>query len=300
MRDNTTNLPSASGFFRLAAENNKRNQPDSFLAAIAPYFGKNSAAALKTQILSIVQPNLFLALNYGNFLFDYYNPSTPSPTDRILRDFAQKRFLIGNPLGITKEAVVRAWKGYAGFEAFINDNTKVKEFRQFAQLFSLPNTMYWSTTEGEQRMNGILFIVLEVDKDGGVEIRCPPYGVTAAHIDPETGCDIAFILHYYSGVWEPLFYTDNRPDKKVFENTLVFTRNTRPAWPAIVNKRVEEYERMCHSSGLGIYTDSPFVNSKALLPLSKLMSLMSSSVKNKYLRVSHRSSKAPQRNRISA
>ena len=274
MRDNKTDLPSASGFFRLAAENNKRNQPDSFLAAMAPYFGKNSAAALKTQILSIVQPNLFLALNYGNFLFDYYSPSTPAPPDRILRDFAQKRFLIGNPLGITKEAVIRAWKGYSGFEAFIKDTNSLKEFRQFAQLFSLPNTMYWSTSEGEQRMNGILFIVLEVDKDGGVEIRCPPYGVTAAHTDPETGCDIAFVLHYYSGVWEPLFYTNNKPDKRVFENTLVFTRNTRSDWPDIVKKRVEEYERMCHSSGLGIYTDSPFVNSKALLPLSKLMNLV--------------------------
>ena len=273
MRDNKTDLPSASGFFRLAAENNKRNQPDSFLAAMAPYFGKNSAAALKTQILSIVQPNLFLALNYGNFLFDYYSPSTPAPPDRILRDFAQKRFLIGNPLGITKEAVIRAWKGYSGFEAFIKDTNSLKEFRQFAQLFSLPNTMYWSS-QGEQRMNGILFIVLEVDKDGGVEIRCPPYGVTAAHTDPETGCDIAFVLHYYSGVWEPLFYTNNKPDKRVFENTLVFTRNTRSDWPEIVKKRVEEYERMCHSSGLGIYTDSPFVNSKALLPLSKLMNLV--------------------------
>ena len=268
MRDNRTDLPSASGFFRLAAENNKRNQPDSFLAAMAPYFGKNSAAALKTQILSIVQPNLFLALNYGNFLFDYYNPSTPSPPDRVLRDFAQKRFLIGNPLGVTKEAVVRAWKGYAGFEAFIKDTSTTKEFRQFAQLFSLPNTMYWSSS-GEQRMNGILFIVLEVDKDGGVEIRCPPYGVTAAH----SNCDIAFVLHYYSGIWEPLFYTNNNPDKRVFENTLVFTRDTRADWPAIVTKRVEEYERMCHSSGLGIYTDSPFVNSKALVPLSKLMEL---------------------------
>ena len=269
MRDNTTDLPNASGFFRLAAENNKRNQPDSFLAAIAPYFGKNSAAALKTQILSIVQPNLFLALNYGNFLFDYYNPSTPSPPDRMLRDFAQKRFLIGNPLGITKEAVIRAWKGYVGFEAFIKNTSTTKEFRQFAQLFSLPNLMYWSSSGGEQHTNGILFIVLEVDKDGSVEIRCPPYGVTAAH----SSCDVAFILHYYSGVWEPLFYTNNKPAKRVFENTLVFTRDTHADWPDIVKQRVEEYERMCHSSGLGIYTDSPFVNSKALIPLSKLMAL---------------------------
>ena len=268
MRDNDTDLPSASGFFRLAAENNKRNQPDSFLAAMAPYFGKNSAAALKTQILTIVQPNLFLALNYGNFLFDYYDPSTSSPPEKLIREFAQKRFLISNPTGKITETMIRAWKGYKSFEAFIIDTTKTKEFRQFAQLFSLPNTMYWSDSAG-QHMNGILFIVLEVDKDGAVEIRCPPYGVNANH----KTCDIAFVLHYYSGVWEPLFYTNNKPDKKVFENTLVFTRETYADWPDVVKQRVEEYERMCHSSGLGIYTDAPFVNSKSLIPLSKLMSL---------------------------
>jgi hypothetical protein len=268
MRDNDTDLPSASGFFRLAAENNKRNQPDSFLAAMAPYFGKNSAAALKTQILTIVQPNLFLALNYGNFLFDYYDPSTPPPPEKLIREFTQKRFLISNPTGKITETMIRAWKGYKSFEAFVASTTTTKEFRQFAQLFSLPNTMYWSDSAG-QHMNGILFIVLEVDKDGAVEIRCPPYGVNASH----KTCDVAFVLHYYSGVWEPLFYTNNKPDKRVFENTLVFTRDTYADWPDVVKQRVEEYEKMCHSSGLGIYTDAPFVNSKSLIPLSKLMSL---------------------------
>ena len=273
MVDNTTNLPSASGFFRLAAENNKRNQPDSFLAAMAPYFGKNSAASLKTQILSIVQPNLFLSLNYGNFLFDFYNSSTPSPPDNVIRDFAQKRFLIGNPQGVTKEAVIRAWKGYRGFEAFMKDTTRTKEFRHFSQLFSLPGIMYWVDSNGKTRNNGILFIVLEVSRDGSVEIRCPPYGVNKRHTDPKDGCDIAFILHYYSGVWEPLFYTNNNPSKRISENTLIFTRDTHADWPIIVKQRVEEYENMCHSSGLGIYTDSPDVEPTTLIPLASLMSL---------------------------
>jgi hypothetical protein len=278
MVDNITNLPSASGFFRLAAENNKRNQPDSFLAATAPYFGKNSAASLKNQILSLVQPNLFLSLNYGNFLFDFYNSATPSPPSNVLREFAQKRFLIGNPLGVTAEAVIRAWKGYVGFEAFMKDTTRTKEFRHFSQLFSLPGLMYWVDSNGKTRNNGILFIVLEVSKEGSVEIRCPPYGVNKRHTDPKEGCDIAFILHYYSGVWEPLFYTHNNPSKKISENTLIFTRDTHADWPIIVKQRVEEYENMCHSSGLGIYTDSPDVESTTLIPLSNLMSLINEEI----------------------
>ena len=77
-------------------------------------------------------------------------------------------------------------------------------------------------------MNGIIFIVLEVRSDGTIEVQCPPYGVTKEQTDPKTGCDIAFILHYYSGVWEPLFYTYNDAESETFENTLVFTRDTRP------------------------------------------------------------------------
>ena len=39
MIDNTTKKTNATGFFRIAAENSKRNQPDSFFSAIAPYYG---------------------------------------------------------------------------------------------------------------------------------------------------------------------------------------------------------------------------------------------------------------------
>ena len=272
MIDNLTGEQNASGFFRLAAENNKRNQADSFLAAVAPYFTTNSAAELKSQILSVVQPIVFLSLNYGNFLFDFYNPNTPAPPNKVLRDFSTKRFFMPNSMGLSKESLTRAWKGFTAFEAFIKDTSRVKEYRQFAQIFSTPNLLYWTDSTNKQRMNGILFIVLEVGDDGSVEIRCPPYGVTPAQIG-EDGCDVAFILHYYSGVWEPLFYTNNDPVEGVFENTLIFTRDTRASWPKIVEQRVNEYERMCHSSGLGMYTDSPFVEAKTLLPISKAMTL---------------------------
>ena len=271
MTDNITGEQNASGFFRLAAENNKRNQADSFLAAVAPYFTMNSAAELKTFILSFVQPIVFLSLNYGNFLFDFYNPNTPAPPFKVLRDFAQKRFLMPSATGIAQESLIRVWKGFTAFEAFMKDTSHVKEYRQFAQIFSTPNLLYW-TEGGRQRMNGILFIVLEVGSDGSVEVRCPPYGVSPAQTG-EGGCDIAFILHYYSGVWEPLFYTHNDPVEGVFENTLVFTRDTRASWPNIVEQRVAEYEKMCHSSGLGMYTDSPFVEAKTLLPISTAMTL---------------------------
>lgn len=265
MIDDRTGLPNVSGFFRIAAENNKRNQPDALLAALAPYYGLNSAEDFKLAILKFVQPNVFLALNYGNFLFDFYNPATPSPPPNIIREFAQKRLQVTYFSGISSEASIRAWKGFTAFEAFLHDTEKVKEFRQFAQLLSIPNLLRWESASS----NGILFIVLEVQQNGSVEVRCPPYGVS----EIQKSCDVAFILHYHSGIWEPLFYTDNQINEDIHEQTMVFSRDAYASWPQIVKQRVAEYEAMCHSSGLGFYTDSPFIQAKSLLPLSTAMML---------------------------
>lgn len=268
MIDNTTKKPKATGFFRMAAENNKRNQPEAFLAAIAPYFGENSAAAMKRRILELVQPNIFLSLNYGNFLFDFYNPMTPDPKNPgIVKEFAQKRLLVDFTPGTPKELVIRAWKGFMGFTAFMADTTAVKEYRQFASMLSLPNLFQWEDFSEIQRSNGILFIVLEVGHDNSVEVRCPPYGVSNATLN----CDIAFILHYASGIWEPLFHI--RSEEDVSEITTVFTRDTYASWPSIVKQRVKEFENLCHSSGLGMYTDSPSVKGSSLMRLSVAMNI---------------------------
>ena len=268
MIDNTTKKPKATGFFRMAAENNKRNQPDAFLAAIAPYFGENSAAAMKRRILELVQPNIFLSLNYGNFLFDFYNPMTPDPKQiGIIREFAQKRLLVDFLVGTPKELVIRAWKGFMAFTSFMADTTKVKEYRQFANMLALPNLFQWEDFSDIQRSNGILFIVLEVAYDNSIEVRCPPYGVSKATLN----CDVAFILHYASGIWEPLFHI--RSDEEVSEITTVFTRDTYASWPSIVKQRVKEFENLCHSSGLGMYTDSPSVKATSLMPLSVAMNI---------------------------
>jgi hypothetical protein len=268
MIDNATKKPKATGFFRMAAENNKRNQPEAFLAAIAPYFGENSAAAMKRRILELVQPNIFLALNYGNFLFDFYDPMTPDPKQiGIIREFAQKRLLVDFLVGTPKELVIRAWKGFMAFTAFMGDTTKVKEYRQFANMLALPNLFQWEDFSDIQRSNGILFIVLEVGHDNSVEVRCPPYGVSKTTLN----CDVAFILHYASGIWEPLFHI--RSDQDVSEITTVFTRDTYASWPSIVKQRVKEFENLCHSSGLGMYTDSPSVKATSLMPLSVAMNI---------------------------
>ena len=284
MTDNTTKKTNATGLFRIAAENSKRNQPESFFSAVAPYFGENSAAGMKKRIIDLMtmSPTLFLSLNYGNLLFDFYDPTkTPNIEEdpdtkkkrtlyesTQIKDFAAK-LKIDYVSGTPRDLIQRALKGYTRFmDILMNDPTYTKEYRQFAQLLSLPKLLGWEDFSEEKRIrhNGILFIVLEVAHDNTVEVRCPPYGVTSHHAE----CDIAFILHYASGIWEPLFHVKGHPSSDI---TMVFSRDTYASWPPIVKQRVEEFEKMCHSSGLGIYTDSPHIQANALLPLGKAMEI---------------------------
>lgn len=271
-------FPNGTGFLRIAVENRKRYNAESFLAAIAPFYGENSAAAMKQRILDQVTPLVFLSLNYGNFLFDFFDPTTPAPPPFVLKQFASKQLLLDSGIGLHKEAVLRAWKGYEAFKAFMANTSKVKEFRQFAHLLSQPNLLYWTDKNNDVLANGIMFIILEMKPTGELVVRCPPYGIT-----PEMAarCDVAFLLHYSLGsvnVWEPVIYTENHADDELSETYMVFRRDAQAGWPASVKKRVAEYEAMCFSSGLGIYTDSSMISPKTLIPLSAGM-LIDSEVK---------------------
>ena len=271
MTDNLTGLPNVSGFFRIGVENRKSLEAESFFSALAPYYGENSAAAIKRRIQELIQPNTFLELNYGNFLFDFYDPAAPPPPITVLKRFAHDRLLMDSGLGIQKEGLVRLWKAYVAFEKFMSKQDTVKEYRQFAQFLAAPDLMFWSDETGA-RSRGILFIVLEYNRSGVLEVKCPPYGVTPAMMDPETGCDVAFILHYTDqNIWEPLFYSRNQASKGIFQTTMIFRRDARADWPEIVRRRVQEFEDMCKKSGLGIYTDSWAVNPQTLLPIGKVL-----------------------------
>jgi hypothetical protein len=250
---------SASGFLRIAVENRKRFQANSFLAAIAPAFGKNSADEMKTQIRTIVQAPLFISLNYGNFIFDFFNPSMVDPPEMEIRKFSNKVLALESGVGTHREALTRVWKSYQKFGQFMENSTQVKEYRQFAQLLSLPTLM---------SQNGILFIILEIGQKGDVQLRCPPYGVTDQMLNK---CDVAFLLHYSTNVWEPIIYTENNIEEGIHRSYVVFKREEQDRWPAIVQERLLEYKKMCHSSGIGIYTDSPKINPYTLIPLSTAM-----------------------------
>jgi hypothetical protein len=112
--------------------------------------------------------------------------------------------------------------------------------------------------------------VIEINEKGELTVRCPPYGVKE-----DSTADFAFISYYpHLGIWEPIFFTRNYPDIGIHETFFVFKQNTKEDWPPIVTKRVEEYKQMCKTNGLGIYTDSYYIQSNTLLQLSDALRII--------------------------
>jgi hypothetical protein len=296
MTDNTTKEPSVSGFFRVAVENRGKYEADSFFAAVAPFYGYTGADALKERLYEIINPIVFMSLNYGNFLFEFYDPAfeiDPAlPLSKNIRLFNTFSTLLGIKTSVgkasSKEEILRGMRGYLAFkgresldthsvsrhseelDGKLFDREQLKESRQFYSLFTYPN-MFTRTQGTRTYSNGVMFIILELGPKGTLQVKCPPYGVSPGMADR---CDVGFLLHYKQDrIWEPVFYTHNNVKKSEHYTTFIFTRDTFADWPEIVKERVAEFATKCKSTGLGIYTESPDIKSSALIPLSKAKEL---------------------------
>ena len=253
--------PGAAGFLRVAADNHITRKNDALLSALAPFFSLNSAEQMKAHILQRVPPKVFVHLNYGNLLLEFYDPV------EMMSKFRDRTQLVNNAaawseaeggLGVVlqrggenEEAVVRAYLSYMAFETWLNSTETKKEFRHFALMFAQSGLM----RNGPRP--GITFIVLDVLNDDTIRVRCPPYGFNAELMAKN---DIAFLMHHHSGVWEPIFYVDNRvresgqdakPATDIF--TLIFQSSVSNMWPNVVQQRYEEFTNRCAASGRAVY-----------------------------------------------
>ena len=257
--------PDGRGFLRVAVENRHRYQNDSFLAAIAPFYGKNTSLQMKQHIIEHVVPSDFLALNYGNLAIEFYDPTDPRPKREELKLWASKHLRVDMQQE-NEEAIMRAWMSYSAFHDWLLLDKHKKEYRQFALLFAQSNLLRKAYT------SGITFIVLDILKDGKVSVRCPPYGFNTSVMKKN---DVAFLLHHWSGIWEPIFYVDNRAAETRAEiYTLVFQYAGRAAWPEIVQKRLQEFMAQCSSSGKAVYTSQSKMNAQAMIPASLARSIL--------------------------
>jgi hypothetical protein len=111
---------------------------------------------MKQMFRDFITPQRFLALNYGNFLFDFYSPSIEKPDEKILEDWVKTHFKLSIETGEHKESFIRFYKAYHSFLDSFDEKQIYKEYRQYAPLFSQP--LLVSSAGGFPNENGILFI----------------------------------------------------------------------------------------------------------------------------------------------
>ena len=250
-----------AGFLRVGVENRVRYKGDSFLAAVAPFFRMNSAAEVKARLMTVLTARSFLGLNYGNLVLEFYNPRLPRPTDRVLEAWAEE--LETSPSVQTREALHRLYNSWNSFQLWLQDIKTQKEYRHFALMFSQPGFF-----EGRTK-RGTTFIVLDILPSGKVDVKCPPYGYNDDIMGKN---NVAFLLHK-EGVWEPIFYMDNRDpaERRTDAATLAFDgtyKGFTGSWPKTVKDRVSEFTAKCNFSGRSVYTSQSRINSAAMIPLS--------------------------------
>jgi hypothetical protein len=254
--------PDGMGFLRIGIENRLRFKNDSFLAAIAPFFLLNSAEQMKDLLLSKITPRVFLAMNYGNLALEFYDPAdsiVKRPEDSELAVWAEEELSVSLHEE-NKEALVRAYVSHTTFQGWLKSDQTKKEFRHFALLLAQSGFMR-SGARG-----GLTIIVLDILKSGKMTVRCPPYGYNAELMSKN---DVGFLMHHWSGIWEPIFHVDNRSEERGLDHfTLVFQMANIGQWPPIVLQRQQEFSAQCSSAGRGFYTSQSDMNPLAMIPAS--------------------------------
>ena len=234
---------------------------------------KENADEMKDLILQSfqLQPSIYFQLNYGNFLLEFYDSTQERPSWSELQDWLEgtdtnnwsQILHVQNPASRTLD-LHRFYISYRNFENWLFDDSQQKEYRQFASLLAQPNFLFRGNQENRP---GITFIVLDINEDNKVKVRCPPYGFNPVL---HANNDIAFLMHHYSGVWEPIVYVDTRNPYEPY--SFFFQKANEAVWPDIIKQRVTEFmgENGCFTLGKHSFASQMIMNPKKLIPSSKL------------------------------
>ena len=292
--------PGSRGFLRVGVQNGSRYRNDSFLAAIAIYFYKmDTVEEIKEMLIDVIQPRVFLAMNYGNLALEMYdpmwipqtiveNPKRVAPSREQIKNWGYDHLRIKKLTSKNEDLVRRAYLSYDKFRWWLTSTTTRKEYRHFAHFLSLPGLMSIgkrsysldSSKLSEYRRPGVVFIVLDILESGELKVRCPPY---AMQNEVLATSDIGFLFHHYSGIWEPIFYYDNKAllEGDMNQSYLTFSGYregdlTEDKFPPVIRKRIQEFRTQCGSrtGGLGVYTSSAGIKSTKVAPLSSVKKML--------------------------
>jgi hypothetical protein len=259
--------PDVHGFFRLGVFNRTIQNNQSLFAALAPCLGMNTTAEVERYFLNLIKVNirLFLHLNFGNLLLDFFDPEYEVDADEEAEftKLATQLNVEGSELELE-----RLKKSYSKFKKYIIDPSQKKQLKYFAHLLAeLGLTVLTITYKGNPR-----------DPATDVEVSCPLLGLD---MDRYNNNKLAFLTyHPPSGIWEPLMYIDQIIEKDTApiqqEAFYSISQEMLQAtdFPPIVLQRYKEFRTQCRSAFRGAFTLQRGIDSRELIPLTQMIQLI--------------------------
>lgn len=267
-------LPNVNGFFRLGVFNMAGATNQSLFAALGPLLGKNTVTSVAEHMVSLITPRIFLNLNFGNLLLEFFKPEDPLPAMKDIRRWAERGTL--NP-DMTEFELSRLYRSYTRFEQYVRDPRKKKQLRHFAHALAEPRLL----TE-----EGVTIVTLYYKGDPRnisteIDVLCPMLGFDMQRYEKNT---VAFLTYSEMGIWEPLVYVGNLSTTETANKSALYKLSVEdmedPSFPKMVAKRMEEFTSQCSSAYRGAFTLQRGVGIRGLMPVSQAITILS-----KHLRI---------------
>ena len=270
--------PNVNGLFRLGVLNRNTMRNDSLFSALAPLLGLSTLQQVKDYIVSIISARVFINLNFGNLLLEFYTlalndknleKKIPASTDKDLNTWSMDYLQINTETNIFE--IRRFFISYHYFKYYINDPEQKKELRHFVHALAEPK-LY-----GKEE--GLTLIVLEYKGDPRnsstkIEVKCPSLGFDIQRYSQN---NIGFLTLNSTGIWEPLVYVSRLNQYQTtpvnYEGYYTFSdmmlRTTQV--PAMIKERIIEFMTECRSSYRGAFTMQLGIDKNDLLTISEAL-----------------------------
>jgi hypothetical protein len=252
--------PNVNGFFRLGVHNKPQNINQSLFAALAPILGFNTPSSVAKYMAKQISLRVFMNLNFGNLLLEFYDPRDQSNPIQKLRGWEVQYSIYANK---NEYELNRANRAYHKFLDYCMDPTQKKQLRHFIHALAEPGLL----TE-----TGLTLIVVYYKGDPrdpatAVEVLCPMLGFEQNRYDRN---DIAFMTFSDTGIWEPMVYIGRLSTTETTQESgfykLAYGDWEDENFPQVVRQRIDEFKTKCRSDYRGAFTFQQGVDNRVLSP----------------------------------
>jgi hypothetical protein len=268
----------AQGLFRVGVQNKPYALHTSFFAALAPMLGLNTSDEVSEFFAMRFQPRIFLNLNFGNLVLEFYDPADEvnNGSDDEVNAWGRKYLLTSAAL-VTSE-LHRFYNSYKRFIDYIRGQGafvgKTKQMRHFVHALAEPGLLF---------PDGLTLMVLQYVGDPRsatveVKMKCPVLGLD---ITRYANNQIGILTYSEQGIWEPMIYVDKIQRKDVVttaqEGYYTITKELllQDSFPDAIKQQYQAFTTQCRSAFRGAFTYQSGIDNRLLLPVTKVVAILS-------------------------